>query len=225
MPTTPTTYAKYFGATLILLTASQPAMKAQGPQILPTVSTIATASSAGLSATISAAIQDAYGNTFISDTGNNVIRRVDAKGNVTVYAGGAMAVCSAATDTYGNVVDGRPLSCSDLQLRRSVFGECQKPRGQRDHDCQRDKCEGTHHHINRHRWAPVRQAFSQINLCSIIRYVAPGTSIVSFHEPFGALCHKTVTATKRSFCYQEQNRRALSKLHPRRCGAGWWWIR
>src|ERR1700761_486307 len=67
-----------------------------------------------------------------------------------------------------NVVDGRPLSCSDLQLRRSVFGECQKPRGQRDHDCQRDKCEGTHHHINRHRWAPVRQALSQINLCSII---------------------------------------------------------
>src|ERR1700733_10193148 len=33
-------------------------------------------------------------------------------------------------NSLSNVVDGLPVSCSDLQLRRSVFGECQKPRGQ-----------------------------------------------------------------------------------------------
>jgi sugar lactone lactonase YvrE len=45
---------------------------------------------------------DTSGSVFIADSGNNVIRKVDATGHITTYAGGATAVCSQASDTRGD---------------------------------------------------------------------------------------------------------------------------
>lgn len=45
---------------------------------------------------------DVYGNVFIADSGNNVVRRVDAvTGIIITYAGGAKTVCSGG-DSRGN---------------------------------------------------------------------------------------------------------------------------
>ena len=45
---------------------------------------------------------DTTGSVYIADTGNNVIRKVTVTGVISKFAGGASAVCSAATDTLGN---------------------------------------------------------------------------------------------------------------------------
>ncbi|HEY4381652.1 MAG TPA: Ig-like domain repeat protein [Acidobacteriaceae bacterium] len=46
---------------------------------------------------------DSAGNVYIADTGNNVVRRVDAyTKRITTIAGGASSVCPLATDTFGD---------------------------------------------------------------------------------------------------------------------------
>src|ERR1700728_1878622 len=46
---------------------------------------------------------DAAGNLYITDTTNNIVRRVDATtGIITLFAGGATTVCAAKTDTVGD---------------------------------------------------------------------------------------------------------------------------
>ncbi|MES2393005.1 MAG: hypothetical protein V4555_15270 [Acidobacteriota bacterium] len=89
-------------------------MRGQTTQMLPSVTTIAgshtagdtgdggAATSATLSATVNSATMDVYGNLYIADTGNKVIRRVDAAtGLISVYAGGGI-LCSSATDASGD---------------------------------------------------------------------------------------------------------------------------
>jgi sugar lactone lactonase YvrE len=52
---------------------------------------------------------DTFGNLYIADTGNNIIRKVSASGIITLYGGGAANVCAAvtqytpgSTDTIGD---------------------------------------------------------------------------------------------------------------------------
>ena len=45
---------------------------------------------------------DNLGQLYVSDTGNNVVRQISLTTNVTTLAGGASAVCGAATDTQGD---------------------------------------------------------------------------------------------------------------------------
>lgn len=60
---------------------------------------------------------DVYGNVFIDDSNNNVVRRVDSvTGIITTYAGGATAVCSGG-DTVGN---GCPASQAALSSPRQL---------------------------------------------------------------------------------------------------------
>jgi len=43
------------------------------------------------------------GTIYVADTGNNVIRRIDAvSGNISTYAGGATTVCAGASDAMGD---------------------------------------------------------------------------------------------------------------------------
>ena len=102
------------------LLAHIPAMFGQNVQYLPAINPVAgnktagnsgnggNALSASISATATAITYDSYGNLYIADSGNNVIRRVDAvTGTISVFAGGATTVCSAAnTDVVGTVVIG-----------------------------------------------------------------------------------------------------------------------
>jgi streptogramin lyase len=71
----------------------------------------AVATSATLNAP-QAVVADAAGNVYIADTGNNVIRRVDAAtGIITTFAGGTTAVCTQRTDAAG---DGCPATSAYL---------------------------------------------------------------------------------------------------------------
>ena len=87
------------------------AISAQSPTFLPSVSTVAgshvagytgdggSATSAALSNTLSMASTDPAGNIYIADTGNSVIRRVDAvTGTITTLAGTGVAGYNAAQD-------------------------------------------------------------------------------------------------------------------------------
>jgi Bacterial Ig-like domain (group 3)/NHL repeat len=58
------------------------------------------ATSAMLNAPRAVAI-DTFGNLYIADTGNNIIRKVN-DGIITLFAGGASSVCSTATDSQGD---------------------------------------------------------------------------------------------------------------------------
>ena len=65
-----------------------------------------------------AAIEDPYGNIYVADTGNNVIRRVDAgTGIITTVVGGATATCASASDAIG---DGCPATQATLAGPLSV---------------------------------------------------------------------------------------------------------
>lgn len=56
-------------------------------------------------------VQDASGNFYLSDSANNVVKRIDARtGIITVFAGGGSS-CAAATDAYG---DGCPATQATL---------------------------------------------------------------------------------------------------------------
>jgi sugar lactone lactonase YvrE len=91
----------FFSAALALALFSQAAY-AQSPQILSTVTIVANATTAGFSAKLSAATADANGNIYATDTGTSIVYRIDPKGNVTTFAGGATTPCSTAT----NAADG-----------------------------------------------------------------------------------------------------------------------
>lgn len=57
-------------------------------------------------------VSDGAGNLYLADSGNNVIRKIDAKtGIITLFAGGATTVCSAAVDSVG---DGCPATQATL---------------------------------------------------------------------------------------------------------------
>jgi len=45
---------------------------------------------------------DNLGQVFVSDTGNNLIRQISVQGYISLLAGGAATVCSAAVDTQGD---------------------------------------------------------------------------------------------------------------------------
>jgi sugar lactone lactonase YvrE len=95
-------------AGLILSLFSQ-ASYGQSPQILPTVTVVANATTAGFSAKLSAATVDANGNVYVTDTGKSVVYRIDTKGDITIFAGGVTTPCSVtpAPDNFG-VGDGCP---------------------------------------------------------------------------------------------------------------------
>lgn len=89
--------------------------QAQNVQFLPNITTVAGSGTAGytgdggsaLAAKISssavAAVTDSYGNIYIADQGNNVIRRVDAAtGIITTVVGGGSGTCATATDALGD---------------------------------------------------------------------------------------------------------------------------
>jgi sugar lactone lactonase YvrE len=59
------------------------------------------ATAAKLSAPRALAI-DTTGSLYIADTGNNIIRKVSATGIISLYAGGASAVCAAASNPIGD---------------------------------------------------------------------------------------------------------------------------
>jgi len=62
----------------------------------------ALATAAKLNAPTAIAV-DPANNVYVADTGNNVIRRIDAtSGLISTYAGGASTLCSIASDTVGN---------------------------------------------------------------------------------------------------------------------------
>lgn len=91
-------------------------------QILPTITTVAgtkgtkgnnvntggpgnggPATSARFSDTVASATTDPYGNIFVADAGNKVVRRVDAlTGNIAIFAGTSGSVCANATNTAGD---------------------------------------------------------------------------------------------------------------------------
>ena len=74
--------------------------QAQSAQFLPIVNPVASITSANLTDVIS----DRYGNFFVTDMTNNVIRRIDAvTGAITTVAGGGAGTCtSGAKDTLGD---------------------------------------------------------------------------------------------------------------------------
>jgi sugar lactone lactonase YvrE len=89
--------------------------QAQNVQFLPEITTVAGSGTAGytgdggnaLAATISssadAAVTDSYGNIYIADQSNNVIRRVDAAtGIITTVAGGGSGTCATVNDALGD---------------------------------------------------------------------------------------------------------------------------
>ena len=50
-------------------------------------------------------VSDLYGNIYVSDTGNNLIREINPQGYVSLVGGGAKTVCSSTTltvDSYGD---------------------------------------------------------------------------------------------------------------------------
>ena len=47
--------------------------------------------------------KDSNGNVFVSDTGNNAIRKIDIYGNVTTYTEGLIAPRGIVLDEYGNI--------------------------------------------------------------------------------------------------------------------------
>jgi sugar lactone lactonase YvrE len=53
------------------------------------------------------------GSVYIADSGNNVIRKVNAAGVITTYAGGATAVCSQAVNTRGDSCPGTQATFSN----------------------------------------------------------------------------------------------------------------
>jgi len=53
------------------------------------------------------------GSVYIADSGNNVIRKVNATGFITTYAGGATAVCSQAVNTRGDSCPGTQATFSN----------------------------------------------------------------------------------------------------------------
>ena len=59
------------------------------------------ASAASLSAPKAVAL-DTDGNLYIADSGNNVIRKVNAAGNISTYGGGATTVCAQSIDPLGD---------------------------------------------------------------------------------------------------------------------------
>ncbi len=59
------------------------------------------ASAASLSAPKAVAL-DTDGNLYIADSGNNVIRTVNAAGNISTYGGGATTVCAQSIDPLGD---------------------------------------------------------------------------------------------------------------------------
>lgn len=120
------------GASLGLLgiLAGSRTARAQNVQYLPEITTVAGSGTAGytgdggsaLKATIAssavAAVTDSYGNIYIADQGNNVIRRVDgATGIITTVAGGGTGTCAAATDALG---DGCPAPQAILKGPKDV---------------------------------------------------------------------------------------------------------
>ncbi len=112
---------------------------AQNVQFTPVVTTVAgtgiggnsgngaAATSAQLSTAVDAATTDAFGNIFISDTGNNVIRRVDAvTGIITVVAGGATSSTLCASPVVSSnpnndaLGDGCPATQAILNAPKAV---------------------------------------------------------------------------------------------------------
>jgi len=51
---------------------------------------------------------DIYGNVYVSDTGNNIVRELSPTGYVSLVAGGASAVCSSSTVTIDSFGDNCP---------------------------------------------------------------------------------------------------------------------
>ena len=51
---------------------------------------------------------DIYGNVYVSDTGNNIVREISPIGYVSLVAGGASAVCSSTTLTIDSFGDNCP---------------------------------------------------------------------------------------------------------------------
>ena len=75
----------------------------------PTVAGYAGDGGASIAATLSApqgVAADSFGNVFFADTGNNVVRMLDAFGNVTTVAGGGTSIGTAA--------DGGPATAASL---------------------------------------------------------------------------------------------------------------
>jgi sugar lactone lactonase YvrE len=46
-------------------------------------------------------VADIFGNVYVADTGNNLIREINPQGYVSLIAGGASAACTGSTDSYG----------------------------------------------------------------------------------------------------------------------------
>ena len=128
-------------AALLILLAGVCGREARGEnvQFLPVINTAAgnqtggnsgnggAATSAQLSTAVAAATTDEFGNIFISDTGNNVIRRVDAvTGIITVVAGGATSstLCtnpvSSSNPNKDALGDGCPAAQAILNAPKTV---------------------------------------------------------------------------------------------------------
>jgi hypothetical protein len=118
-----------------LLALSVEVMHGQNAQFLPVVTTVAgtgtpgsagngvAATSAQISAATDAATTDEFGNIYISDTSNNIVRRVDAvSGIIMTVAGGATVICANPVSSPNNITtgDGCPATQATLVAPKAV---------------------------------------------------------------------------------------------------------